>query len=186
MLDIELLARKPVGKANGCILATFNYRTRPEMKVVQEGYQRGPVHIGKFEMNLRVYGWDEEQVKKYKKMKDKENLFLMGEISASVQQAMESLGVELDRYLEEAEGMKIKESKKESLSEQKSLVEKFFGDFYTPQKVKEKIQKGPAIKELKKEQEETQKNMKVAVDEVRNTCWNMYKTFKKAHKMIMW
>src|SRR3989338_6186768 len=47
MLDIEILARDSKDGANGCILATFNFRTRPELKVVQEGYQRGPVHIGK-------------------------------------------------------------------------------------------------------------------------------------------
>src|SRR3989339_65814 len=46
MIDIELLASKPFGDFNGCILATFNYRTRPSMKFVQEGYQRGPVHVG--------------------------------------------------------------------------------------------------------------------------------------------
>ena len=40
MLDVEILARKPLGKANSCVLATFNYRTRAEMKVQQEGYQR--------------------------------------------------------------------------------------------------------------------------------------------------
>src|SRR3989344_4174241 len=52
MLDIEVLARKRDDKTgmNGCVLASFFYRTRPELKVVQEGYQRGPVHIGKMEV----------------------------------------------------------------------------------------------------------------------------------------
>ncbi|MDP3733677.1 MAG: hypothetical protein Q8R37_00440, partial [Nanoarchaeota archaeon] len=88
MLDVELLARKQVmvgdKGVNGCVLATFTYRTRAELKVQQEGYQRGPVHIGKFELNLRVYGWTEQEVENYKKMKEKEILLFMGDISSTV------------------------------------------------------------------------------------------------------
>ena len=70
IIDIEFLARKPNGRWNGCILASFRYRTRAEMKVVQEGYQRGPVHVGKFEMQLRTYAWTDKQVENYKKLKE--------------------------------------------------------------------------------------------------------------------
>ncbi len=185
MLDIELLARKQKGKANGCILATFNYRTRPELKVVQEGYQRGPVHIGKFEMHLRVYGWSDEQVKKYKELKNKENLALMGSVSASVQQAMESLGSELTKYLEEAEGAKKESKKEERKEEHKSFMEKFLGEFYTSGKSEEKT-KGPSVKDLRKQEEEIKKNTDKLVKDVKLTAFNMFKTFKKAHRMVMW
>ncbi len=190
MLDIEVLARvrDDSAKVNGCILATFNYRTRPELKVVQEGYQRGPVHIGKFEMNLRIYGWTDKEVEAYKKMKDKELLYMMGEISASVQQAMESLGSELEKYIEEAKGVQLSEKKagKEEGAARKSLTAKLLGDFYTPKELKSKKEKVPSRKQMRRQAEAEEEAMKKVLDGTRKVCWNMYKNFKKAHRMVMW
>ncbi len=201
MLDVEVLARKRtvVGKnsegkeiaANGCILATFNYRTRPELKVVQEGYQRGPVHIGRFEMNLRIYQWTEEQVEAYKKLKEKETFFLMGEVSESVQKAMESLGGELDHYLAEAEGTVWKEVCNGKPGEKAeppkpSFAERFLGDFYTPKKAKVKM---PSKKEAKLKDDELRDAFAKLTDVpggVRAICWNVFHNFKKAHRLIAW
>ncbi|MBI2666310.1 hypothetical protein HYX13_01730 [Candidatus Woesearchaeota archaeon] len=115
LLDIEIIAKKHKDGANGCVLLTFNYRTRPELKVVQEGYQRGPVHIGRLEVNSRVYAWTDEQVELYKKMKVEETFWLLGDVSKSIQTAMESLGSELFRYHREAtgEGEAAEEKKEE-------------------------------------------------------------------------
>src|SRR3989338_4907089 len=105
MIDIEILSRfrKPVGDsgANGCVLATFQYRTRPDLKIHNE-YQRGAVHVGRFELWLRCYKWNDEQVKAYKKLKEDETFALMGDVSSTVEQAMNSLGQELDDYIKEA------------------------------------------------------------------------------------
>ncbi len=113
MLDVEFLARKPdsAGKTHSCVIVTFNYRTRAELKVHQEGYQRGPVHIGKMVVTFRAYAWTEEQLQNYKKLKEREILDLLGDVSSSVQAAMESLGEELYRYLREAEGVEVEERK---------------------------------------------------------------------------
>ncbi len=185
MLDIELLGRKSKGGANGCILATFNYRTRPELKVVQEGYQRGPVHIGKFEMHLRVYGWSDEQVKNYKALKKQEGLDLMGGVSESVREAMNSLGNELTKYLDEADGTKKEAQKEAKKEDKKSFLEKFLGEFYTSSKSEEKG-KGPSVKDLRKQQEGINKEMEGLVSGVKFTAFNLFKTFKKAHRMVMW
>ena len=186
MLDVELLAwqRKQVDDegANSCIIATFNFRTRPEMKVVQEGYQRGPVHIGKFEMQLRLYEWNDKQ---------KEALMLMGDISASVQQAMESLGEELDKYLDEARGVKPKtdEKKKEGHSEahgEKSVVQKFFGDFYNSAKPVAKKSKGMSKKQAYAHKEKMEAAYKKMFKNTNYTIWYCYNNFKKAHAMVAW
>ncbi len=186
MLDIEFMGRLRDAKsgANVCGLCTFNYRTRPELKVVQEGYQRGPVHIGRYEMNLRLYAWSDKEVENYKKFKEKESLVLMGEISASVQQAMEALGEELDRYLEEAKGEGEKKQPEKKEEKRKSLTEKFFGDFYTPRK--EKPVKVPSTRELKRQQEDIEAGKKKLLKDMGGIFFTMYKNFKKAHKMIMW
>lgn len=183
MLDIEVLFRKRSAKGNvggnACILATFTYRTRPELKVVQEGYQRGPVHIGRFEMNFRVYAWTDGQVENYKKLKEEETLMLMGDVSSSVRQAMESLGEELDLYLEEARGEKGKKKPEEEKPAKKSLMEKFFGDFYTPKKSKVKEKSG-------KDEKLAEELAKKIVGHAQFHAFNTYKNFKKAHRMIQW
>ncbi|MBI4980904.1 hypothetical protein HZC30_05095 [Candidatus Woesearchaeota archaeon] len=190
LLDIEFLARKKQGGgANSCILATFNYRTRPELKVVQEGYQRGPVHIGKMEMFLRAYAWTDRQVEMYQKLKEKETMLLMAEVSGSVYSAMEALGEELDKYIAEAQGKSSEEEEKKSAKpdEDKSIWEKLFGDFYTPKKVKAKANKKPKKSAQKAEQELPEKLKSNAVVKPATIfCWQAYNNFKKAHGMIAW
>ncbi|MBU0457283.1 MAG: hypothetical protein KKD75_04025 [Nanoarchaeota archaeon] len=185
MLDIEFLAYKKKDDAYGCVLVTFNYRTRPEMKVVQDGYQRGPVHIGKMVVHTRAYAWTKKQFDNYKKLKEKETLLLMGEVSASVQKAMEALGEELDNYLAEARGdMEHKGSKKEEKTVQKSFMEKFFGDFYTPKK--KGFDSGKSAKELKQEAAARNKAIEEFKGHVNFHTWNALHIFKKAHRMIAW
>jgi len=196
MLDIEVLARKNSGslkvdeetKINlwECLLINFNYRTRAEMKVVQEGYQRGPVHIGKVEMNIRVYRWTDEDVENYKKLKQKEDIELLGGISGSVQAAIESLGDELSKYLKEAKGKK--EEKSQDIEKPKDgLMKKFFGDFYHKEDKKQERKK--RIKALM-----TEKEVNSAINKFKGIIpghamahsWLVYNNFKKSHRMITW
>ena len=185
LLDIEILARKPMGKAHSCVLVTFNYRTRAELKVQQEGYVRGPVHIGRMVVTFRAYAWSDEELQNYKALKQKELFELLGDVSTSVQQAMESLGDELFRYLEEAKGDAViqkKEEKKEEMK--KSFAEKFFGDFYTPKNAK--AAKGPSRKEAEKTAADIRDAKGKAVNPAVFHAFNAYHLFKKAHRMAAW
>jgi hypothetical protein len=187
LLDVEILARRPMGKAHSCVLVTFNYRTRAELKVQQEGYQRGPVHIGRMVVTFRAYAWSDEQLQKYKEMKQKELFELLGDVSTSVQQAMESLGAELFRYLEEAKaqgGKSGEEKKEEKPKTTKSFAEKFLGDFYTPKSAKGP--KGPSKKEADKAAAEIKEAQKKAVGPAVFHAFNAYHLFKKAHRMAAW
>lgn len=185
LLDIEILARRQIGKANSCVLVTFNYRTRAELKVQQEGYQRGPVHIGRMVVTFRAYAWTEEQLQKYKELKNKELFELLGDISTSVQQAMESLGDELFRYLEEAKGNQVEEKKEGKKEERKkSFGEKFFGDFYTPKSSKKA--QGPSAKELKILQDAIKEDLGKAANPAVFHAFMAFHLFKKAHRMAAW
>ena len=84
MVDIEIMCARPYGDFNAIILATWNYRTSPSMKFVQEGYQRGPVHVGQMEMNFRRYVWTKKQMDNYQKMKEREGMELLRTVSNSV------------------------------------------------------------------------------------------------------
>lgn len=184
LLDVEILARREIGKAHSCVLVTFNYRTRAELKVQQEGYQRGPVHIGRMVVTFRAYAWSEEQLQKYKELKQKELFELLGDVSTSVQQAMESLGEELFRYLEEAKGTAAEKKEEKKELPKKSFAEKFFGDFYTPKTAK--ALKGPSAKQLKMEQEKIEEDIGKAVGPALFQAFNAYHLFKKAHRMLAW
>ncbi len=189
MLDVEFLARRriPIGDsgANGCVLATFQYRTRPEMKVVSEGYQRGPVHIGGMTMELRVYTWTDEEVENYKKLKQKETLELFGDVSESVRGAMESLGDVLEKYLEEARGLKKEKKEEKKETKQKKGLKGLFGEFYRsrPKRDKDKAQNSKEAKVLSDKLKSTNEGL---IKGVKFTAWNTYKNFKKAHRMIQW
>jgi hypothetical protein len=186
LLDVELLAqykRKIINGVEGveCILTTFNYRTRPEMKVVQEGYQRGPVHIGRFEMNMRAYHWLQTDIDNYKKFKEKEAMLLLGDVSSSVRKAMEDLGSELDKYLEEAR-QEIQKPGAKPPEPKKNFMENIFGMKARPKK-KKKPNSGYT------------KEQKLAIQNFRKVkggnhaiyhCWYAYHTFKKHHNLISW
>ncbi|MDO8480846.1 MAG: hypothetical protein Q7S65_03430, partial [Nanoarchaeota archaeon] len=105
VIEVELLATKEAKGSEGelfeCILCSFYFRTRPEMNYQQE-YQRGPIHVGRVEMNFRGYIWSPEQIEKYQKLRDREDFKLLGIVDGSVKAAMESLGDEMERYLREA------------------------------------------------------------------------------------
>jgi hypothetical protein len=195
MLDIEVLARKgsKILKVDEetkiglweCLLVSFNYRTRAEMKVVQEGYQRGPIHIGKMEMNIRVYRWTDNDVKNYKKLKEKEDLELLGGVSSSVQAAIESLGDELSMYLDEAKGKKEEVTVEEKTK--KSTMEKLFGDFYVSNKEskpdKKKIKRFMSEKEVK---EAISGFKSIKPGHAMALSWLVYNNFKKSHRMVTW
>ncbi len=180
MMDVEFLGYNPGSQT--CVLVTFNYRTRPHMKFVQEGYQRGPVHVGKMDMEIRLYDWNYEQVMSYKKLKEKEVFALIGDISGSIQESMDALGGDLKKYLDQAKKAaaedKGEEKKTPKSKTNQSIFRKMFGDFLPPEK------KGAAAaSSAKAYQPKKQGN---ALKFHGFVAFQVYHTFKKAHRMITW
>ncbi len=184
MIEVEILARKP-GEVNQCILIHYQFRTRPDMNYSQE-YQKGPLHVGRVEIDFRGYGWTEKQIENYKKMREQEDFQLLGVIDASVKAAMESLGDELMRYLKEAgESFETKEEKKERPKETlfspfTSVFKGFSSVFKAPNALK-KAKKKPKTNLFK-----LQIQRKKAEDSTKKTMWILYHHFKKHHGMLNW
>jgi hypothetical protein len=190
MVEIEILA-KQIPQNNkeykACILANFVYRTKPSMSYQQEGYQRGPIHVGETTITLRTYAWNDEDIENYKRMRELEDLELLMSIDSSLRSAMEALGEELENYLEEAgEMLKKKEVVEEEKPKKPTIFEPFgevakgFGELFgsfKPSKSKRPVKKD----EFRAEQEK-----KAAIGVARGAMWNTYKNFKKAHRMITW
>ncbi len=188
MIEVEILARKPqdVG-ISSCILAHFLFRTRPEMNY-QQDYQKGPLHIGRVQMTLRAYAWTDKEIAAYKKMREHEDLQLLGLIDSSVKAALDALGDELLRYLEEA-GEEFSPKEKE-LSRRKmqmlspyTSVFKGFADIFASFKTKKTdVKLRPTKKDIFKLSMVRSDAMKKAKD----SMWGIYHHFKKHHDMLNW
>ncbi len=185
ILEVEILATKltkPSDPVKSCILCHFLFRTRPEMSYQQEGYQRGPIHVGRIEMAFRAYAWDEKEIENYIKMKKREDFELLGLIDASVKAAMESLGDELMRYLSEAgEDMGAKKTvmdKGKALKQKPSVFKGFQNLFLTAKKTVTKQEKVSVLRK-------SLARSKAQTTAVYN-MWNTYHHFKKHHAMLNW
>ncbi|MFH1510648.1 MAG: hypothetical protein ABIF10_03070 [Candidatus Woesearchaeota archaeon] len=187
MVEVEFLGKfMPEGnkKYKSVLLATFEYRTMPQMSYVQEGYQRGPLHLGELKITMRPYAWTDIDIANYKKMRELDDLELLGVIDASVKAAMEALGEELEKYLEQAgEPMKKEEvaRPKMELLEPFAGIGKGFGDIIKAFKPRRKDSKDADLPEMQKSKEK-----KSAMGAARIKMWIIYKNYKKAHRMLAW
>lgn len=185
VIDVEILASRSMGSENpyhSCILATFHYRTSPQLKFQEEGYQRGPIHVGRMEMTVRSYVWKKEQIAQYHRFKQLEDFELLGDVTGGVKAAMEALGEELVKYLEEAGEMMRKKAGALPAAPSKTMMETLFGDFIGPRKPKTaKPSRPPQVDE---DQEEEWKEK--AKGHVGLNIWLVYNNFKKAHGIINW
>ncbi len=193
MIEVELLARKPGTKlgdktVNQCLLLNYLFRTRPEMNYSQE-YQKGPLHLGRVEIDFRVYAWTNEEVENYKKMREQEDFQLLGIIDGAVKAAMEALGDELMRYLKEAgeeigQAEKKAETKNSSLLSPYASVFKGFSEIFGLSKKKAKAPKPK--KETKTDKFKL--DMARSTDEkaAKQAAWAIYHHFKKHHNMLNW
>jgi len=189
VVELEFIGRvMPEGneKYYACGLIHFNYRTRPSMNYTAEGYQRGPLHVGETRISFREYAWTEEQIQDYIKMREQEDFELVGIIDKSVTAAMEALGDDLYKYLEEAgEIIEKKEGPKEvkqpTIADPFTSVVKGFGELFLPRKLKSK-QKRPSRKDKFNLEKEKDRAIKTA----QGAVWLCYKNYKKAHKMFQW
>lgn len=189
IVELEFLARfMPEKNKNvyGCGIININYKTRPSMNYMAEGYQRGPLHVGEVRISYRIYTWTEEQIHEYIQMREQEDFELVGIIDKSVKAAMEALGDDLYKYLEEA-GEIVEDSKKEKTDIKQPTtadpfisVAKGFKELFLPVKSKKgkKMSRKDAFN-LAKEKEK-------AIGEIKFRTWLCYKNYKKAHRMVQW
>lgn len=192
LVEIEVLGQKiPENNKDvyACILLTFQYRTRPQMQFSQEGgYHRGPLHQGETKIFWRAYAWDQSQIDNYIRMKDEEDYELISAIDGSLKAAMDALGDDMKKYLDEARSMRKTEKKEEKkppklpgLMEPFSALGKGFADVVTTIVPKSKKSESSAEKSAKKKAETGK-----AAKEASGNLWQHYKNFKKAHRMLTW
>lgn len=190
IMEIEFVARQASkgSKATPTILATFEYRVKPQMQFQADSYQnRGPLHVGRIEFSLRSYGWTDEDLKEYIKMREQETMELLGLVDSSIKDAMDALGDELLDYLEEAgeEVAPYRLQKPEETQKEKppsaNMLEPFtalFGGF----KDMFMLPFGPMMSVFKRpEKSGNYRGDKKAAKTASSFSYNVYKIYKKAH-----
>ena len=208
MIELEFMAKNYVGgkvgkdACYGVVLVNFNYRTRPSMAMTSPDYgHRGPIHVGKLEINWRSYGWTEEEVQNYKKMREEEDFELISNIDQTLKQAMDSLGDELKKYINEAKkktGEEIEEEKTENKKEEKKGVDmgEVIKSYFDPvlsiyrggRDVGNALVNFPrAFKSQKPDDGSPDPALlKKALGPANFQAWTCYKNYKKSHGMLAW
>ncbi len=201
MTEIEVLATRPANDKgiHPCILLSMRYVTQPEMDYQQERYQhRGPLHIGEVQFHMRAYGWTDQDIENFRRMKREEDLELLKLIDESVEAAMTSLGDELMEYLEEAgaklEKFGIERDEEEEAQSKKERAKQFTGSVFDPF-----VSVFKGLSELfgaffnfnissggeEREEPSNEEKMETA-EEMLQPMYLTYKNYKKAHGMIHW
>ncbi len=127
IMEIEVLAKRPLNmkqavsgkdKHYNCVLATFRYTTKPTLSYKPEYQQQAVAHSGKVEVTLRPYGWHQKDIEQYKKMRRETDLEILHYLNEHVGGAMDYLGEEFEKYLEEAQEETAVARKKEREEEE--------------------------------------------------------------------
>lgn len=111
IIELEtIFVRNDFGKNGGSggvasvISVHMFYRVKPELSFHAYEYQnKGPIHSGKADITIRAYAWTNQEIENYKKYREDDELDLMSSIDKSVEGAMDALGDDLKKYLQEAD-----------------------------------------------------------------------------------
>jgi hypothetical protein len=187
MIEIEIMGKSlPQGnsKCYSCINVHFEYRTVPQMNYNAEGYQRAPLHIGELKMMLRGYTWTQKEIDEYKKIRELEDFELAVEVEQSLRDAMDALGGDIEKYLEEAgENIEKKDNKEEEENDEnkrEGLLDPFLSILDNIPGVKKKEKPSEESIECSPEERTRAKDYYVP------RMWFVYKNFKKSHGFLQW
>jgi len=191
IVEVEFVAEKNLPKYkdwHAVGVVNFVATTRPAMSFQQEGFQRGPKHSGKAEITIRAYAWTKKMIEDYVKMRDEEDLDLLKTIDTSINDAMDALGGELEKYLKQSgEKQFTKEEKERKAKLEKPKLPSVFDPFTSVFKGVDEIM-GSFTKDLLKKDKKggPGKPNKGAQGDALNACWRAFKNYRKAHKIITW
>lgn len=204
MIEVEFLAKKKGKPHNRCVLVNFLYKTRPALEFHREGYEhKGAIHVGRVEITIRGYTWNNKQIDAFKKLRDEEDLELLGSVDASISAAMNVLKDDLKAYLKEAGQEKFAEDEKTEKEKEaekpvipnQSIWEPFkefakasispfkmMGEGFA-EMAGIKLPKNRQKPKPKEEADAEKADLKKAEKEIQMTIYLLYNLFKKAHLM---
>ena len=180
----------------------FLYQTEPSLDYhAKESWQnKGPIHVGRVDCNIRAYGWSDSQIEAYRKLKADEDIELLEAIDYTLKDESDLLGDDLKSIIDEVRkdlGKTLgKEEKEEEKKEKKKSINPFSAigkgileltvEPFTGKK--DEDEKRPKInkKKLRAYEEDKKAALGKASGYAKLVAWQSYKNYKKAHKMITW
>ena len=147
-------------------------------------YNKGPLHVGRLDVTLRSYVWTEDEINKYRALKQEEDFKLLSFVDRSVKIAMEALGDELLMYLKEAGEtfdddpdafQYIPQKKKQEDNSMFGSVFKGFGETFGSLKPRGGLSKN-----------QYRLDVETAKSRLKTNLWNTYKDFKKTFGHLAW
>jgi hypothetical protein len=190
LIELEFVALNPkMGKFMPAVLCSFEFIAAPSMGYHQpDNYQaKGPIHVGRLNMQIRSYVWTEEEVNNYVLYRKEQDLEMLSTIDDSLKSVLEEFGDELKNYLEEA-GEKVDRPPDVGPSKPPSGLDPFlsifkgFGDIFHAF-----VPKGDSTPKASKEDKfKDGKSKKSAKGISMSLTHVLYKNYKKAHRMVQW
>jgi len=158
----------------------------------RQEYQQGPLHLGKLDVDFRLYGWHEKEIEAYKRYREEEEIEMLELVDSSVKAALEALKDDLEEFLAEAgepfPDQKAQAKTRGGKERRSNILDPFLS-----------VGKGlgemvgsvaPSTGKNKKAGEKPFKYNKVLANKAahagHNGMWQVYKNFKKGHKMLSW
>ena len=178
-IELEVLGIKEKGFKHykPCVRIQINFVTIPQLSFQQEGYQRGAIHTGKAQITIEGFTTTEEDLQKYKKEQEEEDF----ELLKAVDESIEALREDLDKYLIEA-GQITKEEPKE---EKKETILAPFGHLIDGFREAVGFPKKSKEEKLQKKTEKQQKDERgKAQGSAMNIAYLTYKIFKIQNGMF--
>ena len=182
--EVEILAKHP--EQNGVypvLVFKFTFRSRPEMAVRKE-YQQGPAHMGRLQIDMRSYAWTEEEIQNYQRMRSEEVIELIGLLDESLNETMNSLKADFEKYLnekaEERNPTYDREPTDKKPRTHASALEPFSAVFEGVKEIGSAFSfKGPSVSQK-------EVNRAAAAGIAKKQLFLMWHIYKKAHRMISW
>lgn len=188
VIELELLAiggKKPKGEPNlkdpepkSVVRIRFDFTAIPQI-AFQEGGSRGAIHLGKTIITFEGFVATEKQIQEYINKQNEEDF----EILKSIDESIDSMKEELEKYLKMAGELDKKEEKKDEKKE--SILDPFkaivngFKEIFTLGK-KEAAKEGmPKFKSV-----EDMEKLEGAFNDAKTRSYLAYNIFKKAFGMF--
>jgi hypothetical protein len=190
-MELKLFAKKPfkpVGahesysnlkfktSYNSCIDVQFLYRTAPQ--VTKQGQSQHFGHMGTVEVWFRAYCFTDKDLEDVYAQEVYEDMALVEELT---NMSLGRLQEDLDEYLYHEK----KEEKKEEGADMFSAISEGFSGIGKTMK-KFKLDKLIPQSEKKAGKFEEAQVKKAAKSKAKDSCYALYMTFKKAHRMTTW
>ncbi len=197
--EIEFLAVKPASKGvHPVVLCNFMYKTRPELSFQKDQYQhKGPSHAGRMEMQIRAHAWTHQEIENFKRYRISQGFEILGLLDESIKAAMDAMGDDLHKYIDEAERQYEKEEddgipnrkKKAKKPQGESIFSPFLAIFKGFAELGSSVVPVGNIMPTKKAKPVSGPSSSArekALGTAKVNAWLTYKNYKKAHQLITW